>query len=305
MRIQQVPHAGAIQQWRTLSHAYVNRIINEYTEHESVMSNFGPIDGVDMFHCHSNPPEWLSLNKEFLSRTLFFFHGPPDMCRSQLSYAAIAGKDRCGVPAQMHSLYFREYSDMLCLRNPIMLDDQNLQPAPFPTDKLRICVPTSNPGGRGKIWYKGYHESIAMLEDLSEKYPDRIEVDSFYGLERDEYIERMSKCNIVVEGVTNPSYSRICLEALALGKVVVTNCSESILDLVRDVTKSKQYIPFQLADLSSLDAKILQLMEIGPKNLQSRGQIGADWMRRYWHPRNIANDYIRAYRHILDLPALE
>lgn len=302
IRIQQVPTIGHYRDWYIKAHHYVDRLINEYTEHESVVSNERDLGDIDIFHCHNAPPDWLISDRRLLSRTVMTFHGPPSMSKAMFAGAQLMGLERCFVPAQMHAFYFPEYKGMGILRNPIMIDDENLQPKLFPTDKIRICIPCSNTGGKGEIWYKGYAETVKILDELEDKYEGRLVFDEFTGMERGAYLERMGQCNILIEGMTNPSYSRINLEAASQGKVVITNVAPEINSLVEAICG--QPLPFVIRDISRLSSEIDFLMGMGFDALKKRGENHAAWMRENWHPREIALDYTRAYRRALALPRI-
>jgi hypothetical protein len=301
MVIQQIPALFTLThqfKWRVSAATFAERLINEYTDHESFADRSE--HEADIYHCHHGLPDWILADKDKMSRTLMYMHSVPSMSEWLLSFVPRFTRDRYFVPPQQHALYFPEFAGMNMLRNPVMADDKSLQPAPIPTDKIRVCLPCTNTKYTNTLWYKGLQEAKQACINLAAKYPGEIEFDDFVAIPRDEYLERMRACNIIIDGIGNPSYSRISLEGAAQGRVSITYAAPEMLDLLQDVARSNTH-PFVIAGVSDVEAVLEGMIQAGPESLIEQAEFGATWIRKYWNPRDIAQEYISAYRYIQSL----
>lgn len=300
MIIQQV-HGAVRLPWRRMSHEYVTEMINEHTEHRSIAKIDGPLRGADVFHVHCVPPSWMT--REHLSRTMLFFHGiaPLQLSVQMLGWKDVVGIDRCFIPAQQHALHYEAFRGFRMLRNPIMLND--FPQTPLVTDTVRVVVPCSSRSYRGTLGYKGYDETVAIVRAVAERSGGRLVMDNFVSLPRKQYIERIFAGNVVIDSLPVPSYERVNLEAAAAGRYSIAWMTDDARRLFKRITGSGS-TPFRLVRLDQLRDELYRLVEGGPRILWAKAASARRWMHRYWHPRDIAQDYINAYEYILSLPAV-
>jgi hypothetical protein len=218
-----------------------------------------------------------------------------------LGHVPTLTRDRCFIPPQQHAIYYREFAGMRMLRNPILVDD--LEPEPLPTDAVRVVVPCSCTGYRGSLAYKGYEEVVHAVSTVAAESRGRLRYDHFVGVPRDEYVRRIMAANVVIDSLANPSYARINLEGAAAGRVSINWMSPEIDQLLRRVSGSRSH-PFYHVHLDNLQSALRRMVERGPSALVEKAKRARRWMVRYWHPRDIAQDYINAYEFVCGLPRI-
>lgn len=290
MNIQHV-HA-TLEGSRKPAWSFVADITNTFTEHTAYAENEYARADTDVFHLHRAPPPWMT--REHLSRTMLFFHGLAwmDISQAMLRYVDVVGRRNCFIPAaQQHAFCFAEYAGFGMLRNPILLDEI---PEHEPTSgRLRIAIPCSTLKGRGKPFaYKGHEETIAALTGLP------VDLDAFVQRERAEYLSSISDAHIVISSLATLSFDRIMLEAASRGRLVLGSMNAEAQRLFALATGTGD-LPWELTDLKHVRSRVMQWLDAGFPRVRQFGAQAREWIRHYWHPRDIAEEYIAAYRWIL------
>lgn len=266
----------------------ISNIINKYTEHESAVFGYGYVRGktnllqkFDIIHLHNRN----IFNNSKLPR-LIQYHSEP--FRVDLSVTIPKT-----VLAQYHAT-LPEYKNCTIVRNPIDLwEDMNIPK--YYDKKIKIGYSPSNKKDKG--WYnKGYRETTKILQKLKEKYKEKIDIDVIHGVGYRECRQRKSLCNIIIDEVMTGSYHRSGLEGLALGCLTICKISDGLDKIIQNVAESDRH-PFLSCSIQELQGVLIDLIENkGIDYVMQKGVNSREWMKKYWNPIDIAEEYIEIYK---------
>jgi hypothetical protein len=173
--------------------------------------------------------------------------------------------------------------------NPLPLWEADYRPAEKNPEITITYTPSDRhqvyPSGHPLYWHgKGYDATMRVLDHLGARYPIRLEVvrDSF--LSHAEALRMKQRAHIVIDECVTGSYHRNSLEGLAAGCVVVNGVGllPGVLDALRHCAEDRRADPFVHANLSTLEHRLRDLIELGPDLLTMLGTANRAWMERHW-----------------------
>jgi len=264
------------------------KVINKYTEHHSFVFGFQSANKItldtNVVHHHNQVGPLHDKNN------LIQYHSEPFRTSWNVSLQRL-------VIAQWPAL-FDEFSSCKLVRNPIDLFSDEFIPK-YMGDKIRIGYSPSI-HNQNSLWHdKGYTETIAILNYISNKYKDKVEFDLIHGVSLSECLKRKSICNIFIDEVVTDSYHRSGLESLGMGIATICSVGEDIEKIMLNFSGAKSS-PFINVRMGQLADSLSNLIETGLHNLLEIGVNSRIWMERYWHPETIANEYIKHYVDLIE-----
>ena len=247
--------------------------INKWTEHEAFMSTD-----------EDEPADIVHFNNAYYRTDMpavIQFHSEPRWKGLMLDcpYKKL-------VIAQYHAT-LPEYADCTVVRNVINFDKPEY--AYKPVSELKVAY---SPSSRVKVgeWHdKGYEETVAALEQSGVDY------DVITDVPFDECLRRKAECSVHIDECVTGSYHRCTLEGLAMGKVVIGHLSDEVFDVATNACDSP-YFPIIDTDIEGLADELSRLSEY---ELFTMGNHNRIWMLTFWHPKDIANEYIKIYEEVL------
>jgi GT2 family glycosyltransferase len=173
--------------------------------------------------------------------------------------------------------------------NPVPLWESAFGPEPKNAE-LTICYTPADkhdvyPAGHPLYWHgKGYTATMAILERLAARYPIRLDVIRDRHLPHGEVLAMKRRAHIVIDECVTGSYHRSSLEGLASGCVVINAVGllPEIAEMLRLCAGGNAAMPFNFADLDSLEACLTALIRLGPDALAALGLANRAWMDRHW-----------------------
>lgn len=235
-------------------------------------NRFVPYDGPQLIQYHSepeNPSCWIPARH-------------PDAP----SYRLVVAQYQATLP---------EYSACHPVRNPINFDRPLFDPEPMirrrigysPSTKLRI-----------NRWFdKGFHETAAIVAEIERRHEGRVEVDVIHGAAYEECIRRKAACAVLIDECQTGSYHRCTLEGLALGRLTICRLDPAVAAVAHQAAGSP--LPVISSDLDNLPRLLEELVRQPLARLARWGAGRRRWMQRYWHPRDIAWDFVRHYETVM------
>ena len=125
------------------------------------------------------------------------------------------------------------------------------------------------------------------------------EIDIITNLPLNECIKRKSNCDILIDECVTGSYHSSWLEVLALWKLSFCSLDESIIRIFKKVSKSN-IVPFENIWIEDLENELKKIIKKGKSFIHDVGAKNRSWMEKYWHPKDIANEYIDFYSTFLE-----
>lgn len=246
--------------------------INKWTDHEAFVSN-DPDAVADIVHCNN---AYLDTFKP----SVIQYHSEPGWPGVDLDAPC-----RKLIIAQYHAT-LPEYKDCTVVRNVINFDRPEY--AYKPVEGLRIAYSPSSKVKVGQWHDKSYNETVKALESY--------DADIITDVPLSECLRRKNNCSVVIDECVTGSYHRSALEGLAMGKVVVCRLSKQV-DAIA-LNASGGALPMINRKLSDLP-NVLKCLEVlwQPKS----GYENRLWMIKHWHPKDIAEEFIKIYEEVLNV----
>lgn len=145
---------------------------------------------------------------------------------------------------------------------------------------------------------KGYEVTLPVLEALEGE--GLIELVRIEGVRHDMALRLKAECDVLLDEVVTGSYHRTTLEGLALGKPTLCSLTPEVFALATKAAGA-DFFPAVIARLErspewpehfGLEEALRWLAARGPDGCAELGRHGRDWMIRYWHPRDIAREFV-------------
>lgn len=308
----------------------VAEAINKYTPHKATISCV-PLPGYDVIH-YNNIFIPLSLNAS--QRSVIQYHSEPERVSDKNSFPFIDKEilDRIYprelVLAQYHATLPR-YKNCKIVRNIIMFDenplynlkrtntlnDSEAMSASAKIQKIKIGYSPSTLARLNQHADKGYEETKKILEELPR---DKFEIDIITQVPLEECIQRKSDCDVIIDECVTGSYHRSALEGLALGKMTICYLNDDVMKVFMDSTTkevSDSLLNFPMENLGEArfpfenrkagrspmeNVEISKLKEfllsLDYDIVVEKGIENRKWMERWWHPKDIAEEFIQIYR---------
>ena len=111
------------------------------------------------------------------------------------------------------------------------------------------------------------------------------------GFNHDELVEKLCQADIVIDQMLIGSYGILAIEAMALGKPVISYIREDLID------KYPENLPIVVANRDNIDEVLKTLLEDG--NLRTKlGHKSREYIEMYHDKIKIAKDLVRLYETI-------
>ncbi len=107
---------------------------------------------------------------------------------------------------------------------PVRCSDFEYQPNRSKNNKIVIFHGISRPG------YKGTDKILEAMKRIQVRYPDQVVLDSCERLPLKYYLEKIRRCNVLIDQCNSYGYGMNALIALAMGKVVLSGARPEFLD---------------------------------------------------------------------------
>lgn len=272
--------------------------INTYTPHKVILEQRRRPKGVDIYHCHNSIPYWLTDWRE--KYMLFQAHSYPQTMKDRVEHVNGINK-RLGnvhtiVAAQRQALS-PEYAGWELVRLPVALPTEWVPP---PKDgPIRIVATPSNTRREPGTWDKRTDLIQAAFETIKKRYGDRVETRIITRQSREYVLNAKRNSHIFVGEVTTGSYGVSVLEALAIGRVCINWLHPEVHRMMLQMANGAVVVPLQSSDAADLEQVLPIFVDGGIPGLVNYGRQTFNWMHSHWHPRDIANEYVKQYERIL------
>jgi GT2 family glycosyltransferase len=156
------------------------------------------------------------------------------------------------------------------------------------------------PPNHGLYWYaKGYDTTMRVLDKLNAQFPIRLEVIREQQVSHAEALAMKRRAHIVIDECVTGSYHRNSLEGLACGCVVVNGVGllPGVTNALRHCAGGGAPVRFVQADLETLEAALIGLIEQGPGDLAYEGAINRLWMEQHW---DFAEQWTRFWQPVVE-----
>ncbi len=172
--------------------------------------------------------------------------------------------------------------------NPI-----NIEKLPFKeleiTDKVVIFMGIN----RGNFLKKGIDFFEKALEEIQQKYPNKVEVLTAENLPYEEYIQRYDRAHILLDQVYSFDQGYNALEAMAKGKVVFTGAEKEWCEMYGYA--EDEVCINALADVAYLVEKISWLIQ-NPQEIKRIGRNARNFVEQHHDYKKVAKQYIETWR---------
>lgn len=189
-----------------------------------------------------------------------------------------------------------EYKHCKIVRNIINFENDayNVIANNVDINKIKIGFSPSTTQKVNEFYNKGYEETKEILEKLK----DVIEYDIITGVSLSECLYRKSQCDIIIDECVTGSFHRSGLEGLALGKMTICYINEETLKILKNSSKSNT-IPFENVHIDKLYSYLLTCSKLPISFFNEKGKKNRAWMEKYWHPRDIAFEFVEIYKKMI------
>jgi len=194
-----------------------------------------------------------------------------------------------------------DYNDCMVVRNIIDFESKEYNQIYEDNEKIRIgFAPTTKleRGDRTNV-SKGYIETEEILQKICSKYKN-VEYDLMYEIPFDECIRRKSRCDIIIDECVTKSYHRNALEGLALGKLTICSLGSDVKDIFKKISGSS-YVPLVSLWIEELTYGLEKIINNGIDYIKEQGKHNRIWMEKYWHPKQIVNEFESIYMQLLNI----
>ncbi len=271
--------------------------INAYTPHKVILEQSSSKNGVDIYHCHNSISPWIAGEVE--RRMIFQAHSYPQLMRDRVEQAnAInqrVGGDRVLVVAQ-RQLLEPEYKGWVPVRLPVTLPDAFV---PSPTDGIvRIVASPSSTKRQQGTWDKRTDIIENALAEQTAHFEKQIRTRIITGRMREVVLASKTACHIFLGEITTGSYGLSALEAAAIGRVSIQHVHPHVAKVATNLARASN-LPFIDSSPTTISTALTELIHLGHERLGEMGRANFNWMQTHWHPRDIANEYVKQYERVL------
>jgi hypothetical protein len=198
------------------------------------------------------------------------------------------------VMAQYHERYYPQGIPVPLLTNVEMFGSEG-HPLPFPP--VVAFSPSARLSLKDWRWAsKGYDETLAALTTLQKKHDFTIDI--IEDVPWEEAVERKKKATFVIDDLVTGTFHTSGLEGLALGKPTFAFLDARTTATLATLT-SRNDIPFINCSLNHFPAVFEHLID-NKELYESIGEYSKDWMKKYYHEKNLIRHYTNIYTALLD-----
>ena len=278
-----------VQQYHKTKIAYAPQIIsnniNKYSDKYVSINSPNIQHNADIIHFHN---KWEPTNKKGLIQ----YHSQPYIAMTDFK-----GSKYC--IAQYPAMYKKEYGNFGLVRNIIDLDSPYYNKYVEVNKKIIVAYTPSTVGSHSRYADKGYVETLPILEKLKKQYPTKFDFHCITRKPLNEALRLKQEANVVIDECKTGSYHRCTLEGLAMGKMSIVYVQPEIEAMFKSVSKT-DIIPYENVQLNNLEAFLFDLIRNNKMNyIIDRGQKAYEWMKTYWHHKDIVKEFEEIYDKIL------
>jgi hypothetical protein len=146
---------------------------------------------------------------------------------------------------------------------------------------------------------KGTQHVIDAFRALAEHYPGRCELDLIENLPREQALDRLAQCDVLVDQLLIGWYGGVAVEALMLGKAVIVRIESQDLSHVPAPMRMQLDTAFIQSDPDQLYATLEQCI-LDPQRVKFAAENGAAYARRWHDPIAVASVTAAAYQTAFD-----
>lgn len=257
--------------------------IRKYTTHKVEIDSI-PREGFNIIHYHNVYIECNHKNK------LIQFHSEPSRVTFEKNRNYKNYPKTKLVLSQYHAT-LPEYENCIHVRNIINFENPIYNYFTTPLDgPIKVGFSPSITQKVNEFFDKGYEQTKKILESI-----DGIAFDIITGVSLEDCIKRKAKCDIIIDECITGSYHRSGLEGLALGKMTICWVKPEVETVFMNAAKCREFFPFENVKIDDLKIFLERCVTMGKKEIQMIGKRNRNWMEKYWHPKDIANEFINIY----------
>lgn len=195
----------------------------------------------------------------------------------------------------------RFYPSAQVVPNAIPSEDPEYRPS-FEDPSIDLLFsPTKSISAWDDRWNtKGAPETIEMMRKVEHLTGCTTKVISNRPLV--EVLSEKRKSRIVLDDLVTGSYHISGVEAMCLGKAVLSYVDDRIEFVLREITGSEvcPFINVRLEDATEVLTYLLK----HPEQVSSIGRAGREWIDRYWSEKVIVEHYVDVYQKLIQDPSL-
>ncbi len=189
-----------------------------------------------------------------------------------------------------HPAYEGKADYMGMIPNPVCVEKLKFQP---PTDLKPIII--FHGINQTNYYKKGNDFFEAALEQIQEKYGNRIEVRTARNLPYTEYLKTYEDAHILLDQAYALDQGYNALEAMAWGKVVFTGAGEAFCKNYN--LKKNEVAIHTVPDVGKIVRHLEALIE-NPKRILEIGQNARTFIEKHHDATEVAGQYLKAWEQI-------
>lgn len=237
----------------------------------------------DIIHIHNQLPAYLLPElKKFKGKIFATLHSVPRLHNWDFVIKFV-GKDRTFVIEQPYQINEYKNDGLKFLKTPI--DIYNPIFNQKKSDTITINFAVSNKLGLDHPATKGYYQVRKVLDELK-----GVNVLEYSGKPHLEDLVLKAKSHIIIDDVVHDTFHLTSLFGLAGKSFVITGATDKTMKYYSPEN------PFITANLNDLKKKLDMIIE-KCYNLDINA-AGLDWLKKYWNPKEITENYYRVYKGI-------
>ena len=173
-------------------------------------------------------------------------------------------------------------------------------------DKIIICyTPTRldpfKKNNKVNMHSKGYSQTISILEDLKNKYPNYIDYIFHTKTPKKTVLTSKSNSNIIIDECITGNYHMSGLEGLAMGKMVIGWVNENNKKLFSTLFPETNSFPYENVHIDNLKFYLEDLIQNKKIDLVlQKGRESRLWMQKSWNLNKVINQMLAHYNEVLN-----
>lgn len=250
---------------------------------------------IDILHWHQ------CFNKDVFEKTrglkhILHYHGGPDMTfATDTKHGRDLHKSVSLVVCAHYHPVHESYKLCTPIRNitrlgkqvPVVLDTQKL------SKKIKF-ISSFTKDIPGAIWQKkGAQEMRLVMEMLRDNVTKQIVYTAAENVKHDVLMTAKAEHDIVLDECVTPGFHLSGIEGLSLGKPVICWVDQKVEDMIKKITGASNH-PFH-GDWIGWLPEYLERYIQDPDTIRQHGIDSYKWFIKYWHPKDILQDYINLY----------
>lgn len=142
---------------------------------------------------------------------------------------------------------------------------------------------------------KGTQYVIDVCRALTERYPGQIELDLIENLVREQALDRLLQCDVLVDQLLIGWYGGVAVEAMMLGKAVIVRIESDDIAYVPELMRSQLSTAFIQSDPDQL-YKTLEQCILDRQRVRATAESGLAYAKLWHDPTAVARITAAAYQ---------